>query len=211
MANSQRSRQFGLAALIAALHLAALEALLALRSPPAPVAQQPLPPLTIVTLPRLRELGPAPADASASTAPLAIPNLAPPPLPTLPQIAPAAPDPALAALGQYLKCRLPGEVQITEDKERCAQIMRTLPTGPLPPPTEEEKALARMFEHNQRALESPVFVPCLAGILTACLASIFGDAPFVATYGGGGDRKPDPPVATGMVGLPGLTPNPLKP
>ncbi len=194
-----------LALAILAAHLAVVHMLLALRPPP-PEKTAERPPVTVFMLPRIQDLGPALPGPATLT-----PNLTPPPtfsLPTPPVITPAAPDPGLTVLRQYLGCPLDSGLY-TEDKERCAKMMRDLPVGPLPnlPPTEEEKALARKFERDQKALESPLMVPCLAGFMInpVCIAAtLFGGGDFVTTYSETPARKRDP-VATGMVGRSGRT------
>lgn len=211
MGKLRTARRIGLAALIAALHLAAVEALLSLHPPSGPRAAREYPPLNIVTLPRLQDVAPAPGGPATLTPQLAAPGPFPiPALPAPPVIAPAAPDPALAALGQYLECRLPGELRSTEDKERCARIMRELPVGPPRdlPLTEEEKALALRFEHEHKALNAPLAVPCLFGAMInpVCVAmTLLTGGDWITTYADTPNR-PKEPLATGMVGRSGKPP-----
>lgn len=205
-----RSRRIGIAALIAALHAVALTLLFALRPPSAPPPATELPPVTVVTLPRVDEPGPSPARNPVFTPHLTIPAPVPTPaLPPLPAVAQPAADPALAGLGQYLGCRLPAEQRLTEDKERCAEIMRALPVDPRKaPPTDEEKALARKFDRDQKALNAPMVVPCLMGAMISPLcvaATLLNGGDFITTYADVPERKHEP-LATGMVGRSGKPP-----
>ena len=202
------SRRIGAAVVIAGLHAAAIIALLALRPPAAP--RQEAPPLTIVTLPRLQELGPAPNADAAPTPPRAITAPFPTPaLPALPPLTAPSPDPGVAALGEYLGCRMPGQ-KSTAEKERCDGILRALPATPPrdAPQTEQEKALARKFDHDQKALESPLAVPCLMGgmISPLCVAAtLLTGGDWVQTYADAPER-PREPLPTGMVGRSGRPP-----
>ncbi len=193
-----------------ALHLAVLIALFALRPLSAPPPATALPPIAVVTLPRVDEPGQAQAQSPMFTPRFATPAPVPTPaLPPLPAFAAPAADPAQAALGQYLGCRLPAEQRRTEDKERCAEIMRALPVDPKAiPPTEEEKALARAFDHGQKALNAPMVVPCLMGAMISPLcvaATLLTGGDFITTYADTPERKHEP-LATGMVGRNGKPP-----
>lgn len=211
MGKFQRSRRIGTAAIIAALHIVALSLLFALRPQSVPAPETERPPVTVVILPREESPGPAPADNPVFTPPLAITAPFPmPALPAPPAITSPLADPALAALGQYLGCRLPAEQQRTEDKERCAEIMRNLPVGSPQaiPQTEEEKALARKFDHDQKALNAPMAVPCLMGAMISpvCVAAtLLTGGDFITTYADVPEHKHEP-LATGMVGRNGKPP-----
>ena len=211
-----RAKRTGVGAAILGAHLAALYGLLALR-PPAPPAIVERPPLIVMLLPRREEAPPAGAGRPAFAAPGIVPLL-PPLLPapnaiTLPA---PVPDPAQAALRGYLGCRLPGESGgYTEDKERCAKMLRDLPVGPLPDPqqTEAEKQLAQKFDHAQKTLNSPTVVPCLAGLMInpLCIAAtLMNGGDFISTYADTPSHPSAPlatgPLATGMVNKSGHTP-----